>query len=87
MVLLVDPLTAHVMGQALRGECPPADVVFVTVWKIGGWLVGVLLAGGAGGIGGGSRLASDLRWYRQSDASRLSVGAQDQAVAQGGAIL
>ncbi len=44
MVLLVDPLTAHVMDQALRGERPPADVVSVTVWQIGGRLVGALLA-------------------------------------------
>jgi hypothetical protein len=44
LVLLVDPLTAHVMDQALRGERPPADVVSVTVWQIGGRLAGTLLA-------------------------------------------
>jgi len=44
MVLLVDPLTAHVMDQALRGERPPSDVSAITVWQIGGRLVGVLLA-------------------------------------------
>lgn len=44
MVLLVDPLTAHVMDQALRGERPISDVTSVTVWQIGGRLVGTLLA-------------------------------------------
>lgn len=44
MVLLVDPLTAHVVDQALRGERPHSDVTAVTVWQIGGRLAGVLLA-------------------------------------------
>ena len=44
MVLLVDPLTAHVVDQALRGERPPSDVTTVTVWQIGGRLAGTLLA-------------------------------------------
>lgn len=44
LVLLVDPLTAHVMDQALRGERPISDVTAVTVWQIGGRLVGTLLA-------------------------------------------
>jgi hypothetical protein len=44
MVLLVDPLTAHVVDQALRGERPPSDVTAITVWQIGGRLAGVLLA-------------------------------------------
>jgi len=44
LVLLVDPLTARVMDQALRGERPASDVVSVTVWQIGGRLAGVLLA-------------------------------------------
>jgi hypothetical protein len=44
MVLLVDPLTAHVVDQALREERPSSDVTAVTVWQIGGRLAGVLLA-------------------------------------------
>lgn len=44
MVLLVDPLTAHIVDQALRGERPSSDVTAVTVWQIGGRLVGVALA-------------------------------------------
>ena len=44
LVLLVDPLTAHVMDQALRDERPSSDVVSVTVWQIGGRLAGTLLA-------------------------------------------
>ena len=44
MVLLVDPLTAHVMDQALRGERPLSDVTAVVIWQIGGRLAGVLLA-------------------------------------------
>jgi hypothetical protein len=44
MVLLVDPLTAHVVDQALREERPSSDVTAVTVWQIGGRLTGVLLA-------------------------------------------
>jgi len=44
MVLLVDPLTAHVMDQGLRGERPLSDVTAVTIWQIGGRIVGVLLA-------------------------------------------
>jgi hypothetical protein len=44
MVLLVDPLTAHVVDQALRGERPSSDVTAITVWQIGGKLAGVLLA-------------------------------------------
>jgi len=44
MTLLVDPLTAHVVDQALRGERPPSDVTAITVWQIGGKLAGVLLA-------------------------------------------
>ena len=44
LVLLVDPLTAHVVDQALRGERPPSDVSAITVWQIGGRLAGVLLA-------------------------------------------
>jgi hypothetical protein len=43
LVLLVDPLTAHVMDQALRGERPASDVTAVTVWQIGGRLAGTLL--------------------------------------------
>ena len=44
MVLLVDPLTAHVVDQALRGERPPSDVTTITIWQIGGRLAGTLLA-------------------------------------------
>ncbi len=44
MVLLVDPLTAHVVDQSLRGERPPSDVSAITVWQIGAKLAGVLLA-------------------------------------------
>ena len=44
MVLLVDPLTAHVVDQALRGERSPSDVTTITVWQIGGRLAGTLLA-------------------------------------------
>jgi hypothetical protein len=44
MVLLVDPLTAHVVDEALREERPLTDVTAVTVWQIGGRLTGVLLA-------------------------------------------
>ncbi len=44
MVLLVDPLTAHVMDQALQGERPLGDVTAVTIWQIGARLLGVLLA-------------------------------------------
>ncbi len=44
MVLMVDPLTAHIVDQALRGERPSSDVTAVTVWQIGGRLVGVTLA-------------------------------------------
>jgi hypothetical protein len=44
LVLLVDPLTAHVVDQALRGERPASDVTAITVWQIGGKLAGVLLA-------------------------------------------
>jgi len=44
LVLLVDPLTAHVVDQALRGERPVADVTGITIWQIGGRLAGVLLA-------------------------------------------
>ncbi|MEA3377601.1 MAG: DUF2837 family protein [Chloroflexota bacterium] len=44
MVLLVDPLTAHVVDEALRGERPVSDVTAVTVWQMGGRLAGVLLA-------------------------------------------
>lgn len=44
LVLLVDPLTAHVMDQALRGERPASDVTAVTVWQIGARLTGTLLA-------------------------------------------
>jgi hypothetical protein len=44
LVLLVDPLTAHVMDEALRGERPTSDVTSVTVWQIGGRLAGTLLA-------------------------------------------
>ena len=44
IVLLVDPLTAHVVDQALRGERPSSDVTAITVWQIGGRLAGVLLA-------------------------------------------
>lgn len=44
MVLLVDPLTAYVVDQALRDERPASDVTAVTVWQMGGRLAGVLLA-------------------------------------------
>ena len=44
MVLMVDPLTAHVVDQALRGERSTTDVTAVTVWQIGGRLAGMLLA-------------------------------------------
>ena len=44
LVLLVDPLTAHVVDQTLRGERPLSDVTAVTVWQIGGRLAGTLLA-------------------------------------------
>jgi hypothetical protein len=44
MALLVDPLTAHIVDQALCKERPQADVTAVTVWQIGGRLTGVLLA-------------------------------------------
>ncbi len=44
MVLLVDPLTAYVVDQALRDERSSSDVTAVTVWQMGGRLAGVLLA-------------------------------------------
>ncbi|MDY7078999.1 MAG: DUF2837 family protein [Chloroflexota bacterium] len=44
LVLLVDPLTAHVMDQALQGKRPTSDVTAVTIWQIGGRLTGTLLA-------------------------------------------
>ncbi len=44
MVLLVDPLTAHVMDQALQGERPLGDVTIITIWQIGARLLGVVLA-------------------------------------------
>lgn len=44
MVLLVDPVTAQVMDQALRGERPEADVTVFTVWQIGAQLAGTLAA-------------------------------------------
>jgi hypothetical protein len=44
LVLLVDPPTAHIVDQALRGERPPSDVTAVTIWQIGGRLAGTLLA-------------------------------------------
>ncbi len=44
IVFLVDPITAQVMDQALRGERPDGDVIVFTVWQIGGRLGGVLAA-------------------------------------------
>lgn len=44
MVLLVDPLSAHICDQALRGERPLTDVTRVTIWQIAIQLVGALLA-------------------------------------------
>ena len=44
MVVFVDPITAHAVDQALRGERPPSDVTALTVWQLGARLVGVVLA-------------------------------------------
>lgn len=44
MVLLVDPVTARVMDQALRGERPEADVTVFTVWQVAAQLMGTLAA-------------------------------------------
>jgi len=44
MTLLVDPVTAQVTDQALRGERPAQDVTVFSVWQIGAQLVGVGLA-------------------------------------------
>jgi hypothetical protein len=44
LVLLVDPVTALVTDQAVRGQRPAGDVSNVVVWQVGGRLVGTLLA-------------------------------------------
>jgi hypothetical protein len=44
MTLFVDPVTAQVTDQALRGERPAQDVTVFSVWQIGAQLVGVLSA-------------------------------------------
>lgn len=44
LVLLVDPVTALVTDQAIRGQRPSGDVSNVVVWQIGGRLVGTLMA-------------------------------------------
>ena len=44
MTLFVDPVTAQVTDQALRGERPVQDVTVFTVWQMGAQLVGVLSA-------------------------------------------
>ena len=44
LVLLVDPVTALVTDQAVRGQRPAGDVSDVVVWQVGGRLVGTLMA-------------------------------------------
>jgi hypothetical protein len=44
LVLLVDPVTALVTDQAVRGQRPASDVSNVVIWQVGGRLVGTLAA-------------------------------------------
>jgi len=44
MVLFVDPITARAVDLALQGEQPPSHVTLITVWQIGGRLMGIVLA-------------------------------------------
>jgi len=44
LVLLVDPVTALVTDQAVRGQRPSGDVSNVVMWQVGGKLAGTLMA-------------------------------------------
>jgi len=44
LVLLVDPITALVTDQAVRGQRPTGDVSNVVVWQVGGRFFGTLAA-------------------------------------------
>jgi hypothetical protein len=61
MVLVVDPISALVTDQALRGQRPLEDVTYVTVWQVGARLAGTLLAQALLAPAGGA-LAELTRW-------------------------
>ncbi len=44
LVLLVDPVSALITDQALRGRRPPSEVSHVVVWQVAGRFVGTALA-------------------------------------------
>jgi hypothetical protein len=44
LVLLIDPVSALITDQALRGRRPPAEVSHIVVWQVTGRLLGTLLA-------------------------------------------
>ncbi len=44
LVLLVDPVSALITDQALRGSRPPSEVSHVVVWQVIGRFIGTLLA-------------------------------------------
>lgn len=43
-ILVVTPIAALVVDQALRGERPLEDVSYITIWQVGAHLLGTLLA-------------------------------------------
>jgi hypothetical protein len=44
LVLLIDPVSALITDQALRGDRPIAEVSYVVVWQLAGRFLGTLLA-------------------------------------------
>jgi hypothetical protein len=43
-IFLIDPVSALVTDEALRGQRPLEDATYITVWQVGARLVGTLLA-------------------------------------------
>jgi hypothetical protein len=44
LVLLIDPVSALITDQALRGNRPSAEVSHIVVWQVAGRLIGTLVA-------------------------------------------
>jgi hypothetical protein len=44
LVILVDPVSALVTDQALRGDRPASEVTHIVIWQVGARFVGTLLA-------------------------------------------
>jgi hypothetical protein len=43
-ILVIDPIAALVVDEALRGQRPLRDATHITVWQVGARLTGTLLA-------------------------------------------